>query len=313
MPPTTNPLAAGNRTILTPTDRLTRGPDGTITDFGKFKVFSDAPSILESVGVTIGVYAAGGTGKTTFFCSIADRTLNPEGHDLPMLIIDSMAGIKSVAHLIGPDLQQLPVQSFTDVEDWIAFARAQPKHLFPWKSIYLDNGTYLMHKALAEQGFHNQVSGSGRTSSQPDFNAMTTRITVALQDLRDLSIDYGFNLFISFWDSVEKTPEGTITGYKADLTPKLSSRVQGILDYIGYLTVMPSPVVIDGRNTWVRKLDFSPNPMQDSKWRVTPAHQDDIPFELYQATLPAILDTVKRGKPFPTARFRRPTSPTTRK
>lgn len=308
MPPTNQTTG---RAILRPGDQLQRDESGQITGFGKFKVYSDPSTILETSGVTIGIYAAGGTGKTTFFCSICDPRLNPDGHDLPMLLIDAMGGIKSVAHLIGPNLQQLPVHSFSDVEEWISTARAHPSGSFPWKSICIDNLTDLMHKALAEQGFHNpglQGSSGFKTSSQPDFNAMTTRITVALQDLRDLSIDYGFNLFISLWDSIEKTPEGTIIGYKAALTPQLSTRVQGILDYIGYLTVLPSPVMIGGKLSWVRKMDFSPNPNQDTKWRVTPDRADEVPFTLYQPTLPAILDTVKRRKPFPKSQFTMPKS-----
>lgn len=298
------------RTILRPGDQLARNEAGEITGFGSFKINSTAASILETTGVTIGVYAAGGTGKTTFFCSICDRNLNPDGFDLPMLLIDAMAGIKSVAHFIGPDLQQLPIHSFADVEAWIATARAHPSNAFPWRSVYIDNLTDLMHKALAEQGFHNTagVAGGGRTSSQPDFNAMTTRITVALQDLRDLSIDYNFNLFISLWDSIEKNPDGAIIGRKAALTPQLSTRVQGILDYIGYLTVLPSPVTINGKLTWVRRLDFSPNPEQDTKWRVTPDRADEVPFTLYNPTLPAILNTVKRRQPFPKQQFLMPKS-----
>lgn len=306
MPPTNTTQAT--RTILRPGDQLTRNEDGLITGFGSFKVFSDPVTILETGGVTIGLYAAGGTGKTTFFCSIADRKLNPEGNDLPMLIIDAMAGIKSVAHLIGPDLQQLPVHSFSDVETWISIARAHPSTGFPWRSVYIDNLTDLMHKALAEQGFHNTAGGGGRTSSQPDFNAMTTRITVALQDLRDLSTDYNFNLFISLWDSIEKNPDGAIIGRKAALTPQLSTRVQGILDYIGYLTVLPSPVTINGKLTWVRRLDFSPNPEQDTKWRVTPDRAEEVPYTLYNPTLPAILNTVKRRQPFPKQQFAMPRS-----
>jgi hypothetical protein len=202
----------------------------------------------------------------------------------------------------------LEIRSVGDLERWIAYSWAQPPELFPWKSVYLDNGSDLVTKALKDQGFHNKVNESGATSSQPDFNAMTTRVTIVLQDLRDLAYAYGFNVFISFWDSVEKTPDGAITGYKADLTPKLGTRVQGILDYIGYMTVLPVQVVVNGKALWVRKLDFSPNPQLDSKWRVTPNRWDDIPFELYNPTLPAILNTIKRGDPFPKAQFARPKS-----
>lgn len=142
---------------------------------------------------------------------------------------------------------------------------------------------------------------------------MTVRVTLALQDLRDLAMDYGFNVFISLWDNVEKTPDGAIIGYRADLTPKLSTRVQGLLDYIGYMSVLPTQVVVDGKPLWVRKLDFSPNPMLDSKWRVTPDRWEEVPYELFNPTLPAILNTIKRGVPFPKAQFARPRSATTHK
>jgi hypothetical protein len=307
MPPNSQASIAG-RNIIVPGDQLKRdGDTGLITSFGKFNIFSDSRDILENTGVTIGIYAAGGTGKTTFFCGIADRKLNPEGFDLPLLLLDAMAGIKSVAHLIGPDLQQLPIHSFTDIEEWIGTARAHPRSSFPWRSVYLDNLTDLMHKALAEQGFHNVGKGSGLTSSQPDFNAMTTRITVALQDLKDLSQDYNFNLFVSLWDQVDKTPDGVTLGVKAALTPQLSTRVQGILDYIGYMSVMPSKTVVNGQSVWVRKLDFSANPAQDTKWRVTPDKRGEVPEELYQPQLLPILNTVKRGIPIPTRQFAYPT------
>jgi hypothetical protein len=296
-----------NRQILRPGDRVVRDANGTITEFGDFRLDSDPVGIRERLGVVIGVYAAGGTGKTTFFCSICDRSLNPDGHDLPMLVLDAEAGIKSVTHLLGADLQRLEIKSFGDLEKWINLARAQPKAQFPWRSVYLDNLSDLMNKALADQGFHNRsVSGGGPTSSQPDYNAMTVRVTLALQDMRDLAMDYGFNVFISLWDNVEKTPDGAIIGYRADLTPKLSTRVQGLLDYIGYMSVLPTQVVVNGKALWVRKLDFSPNPQLDSKWRVTPDHWEEVPYELYQPTLPAILNTIKRGVPFPKEKFARP-------
>jgi hypothetical protein len=302
------------RAILTPGDRV-KYLDDLPVSFGDFALDNDPTKTLERLGVVIGIYAAGGTGKTTFFCSICDRKLNPERHDLPMLCLDAEAGIKSVAHYLGKDLQRLTLHSFADLERWVALARAQPKHLFPWHSVYLDNLSDLVGKALEEQGFHNRApdgSLSG-TSSQPDFNAMTTRVVLCLHDLRDLAEDYGFNLFISLWDQTEKDEKGNILGWRADLTPRLSTKVQGTLDYIGYMTVLPSQIVINGKAEWVRKLDFSPNPMLDSKWRVTPEHRDEIPFELYQPTLPAILDTIKRGVPFPRERFRKPVSATTHK
>lgn len=310
MPPNSIPGSGASvqeRVILQPANRVTLNEGGLPSTFGRFVISSSKEQLAASIGVVIGVYASGGTGKTTFFCSIADRKLNPEGHDLPMLLLDAEAGIKSVLHLVGPDLQTTTIKSFYDVEQWIELVEAQPKALFPWRSVYLDNLSDLIQKALAEQGYHNKAnSGPGVTSSQPDYAAMTTRVTLALQKLRDLAIDYGFNLFVSLWESVEKNSSGDILGYHADVTPKLAIRIQGILDYIGYMTVLKTPVVVNGKLTWIRKLDFSPNPELDAKWRVTPDKADEIPLELYQPTLPAILDTIKRGKPFNKAKFVKP-------
>lgn len=317
MPPENAKLAQEIRSILSPGDRVVRNAAGEITDFGKFKVSSTPEKIQQ--GVVIGVYASGGTGKTTFFCSIADRKLNPEGHDLPMLMLDAEGGVKSVIHLIGSDLHHLPIHSFYEIEEWIEVARAQPKANFPWRSVYLDNLSDMIQKALFEQGLHGKPNaGPGMTSSQPDYGAMTTRVTLALQNLRDLALDYNFNLFISLWEAVEKTSGGDIIGYRADITPKLAIRVQGILDYIGYLSVLKTQAVIKGidgvsRAVWVRKLDFSPNPELDSKWRVTPDKAEQIPLELYNPLLPPILDTIKRGVPFPTNQFKKVVSPTTQK
>ena len=307
MPPTNQP--PNFQTIIRPGDQSLRDANGKITQFGTFQITSDRAQLQAETGVIMGVYGDGGNGKTTFACSLADRTLNPEGYDLPVGVLDSMAGIKSVANLVGPDLQRIPIRSVADLEQFVRVARANPRQTFPWKTLVMDNVSDLVPKALRDQGFHNQsVPGGGMTSSQPDFNAMTTRIYSVLSDLCDLAPDYGVNIILLFWELTEKSEAGNITGYKADLTPTLARKVKGMLDYIGYLTVLNNPP------HWTRKLDLSPNPELDAKThtvRGEPASR--IPFELYNPTLPAIFDTIKRGVPFPSDKFQRPKNPLTQK
>lgn len=307
MPPNEQLNAAAGQTILKPGDQRVVDAAGKITKFGRFAVISDRAQVLEELGAIIGIYGKGGNGKTTLVCTLADRNLNPEGYDLPMGVIDAEAGIKSVAHLVGPDLQRIPVKSFTDVEDFVATARANGKTNFPWRTLLWDNLSDMIQKALAEQGFHNTtVIGGGKTSSQPDYNAMTTRVTLAVQSIRDLALDYGVNMIFLLWESTERTEAGVITGHRADITPKLGIRIQGILDYIGYLTVLNNPP------HWTRKLDFSPNPELDSKSRFP---KDDpalaIPFELYNPNFVDILNTVKRRMPFPKDKYKKPVNTVT--
>ena len=105
MPPTGQ---ATNNTILVPGKQWEKDENGKILKFGGLDVIDNAKTIMEEWGTVLGLYAAGGKGKTSFACTLADRKLNPDGHDLPMGILDAEAGIKSVAHLIGPDLQEIP-------------------------------------------------------------------------------------------------------------------------------------------------------------------------------------------------------------
>lgn len=290
---------ATNNTILVPGKQWEKDENGKILKFGGLEVIDDAKVIMEEWGVVMGLYAAGGKGKTTFACSLADRKLNPDGNDLPMGILDAEAGIKSVAHLLGPDLQEIPCNTVTKLEAFVAAAKVTPKNQFPWKTLALDNLSFIVEQALEEQGFHNQtVAGGGRTSSQPDYNAMTTRMTVVLRDLRDLSSSHGCNIIFFLWEQVEKTESGTVIGHRADISPKLGSRVRGMLDFIGYMTVLNDPP------HWSRKLDFSPNPDLDSKMRRRPNEaSQQIPYELYNANLVDILNTIKRGVPFPAQKF----------
>jgi len=300
-----NGASSATRSILTPADRVVRADNGAITSFGSFEVQSDPTDILEGLGILFGVYGDGGNGKTTFICSLADRKVNPDGLGLPMVVLDAEAGIKSVAHLVGDDLQRTRVKSFSDVERFVDTWEAQPRQHFPWKSVYLDNLSDMVQKALEEQGFHNKANtGPGMTSSQPDYNAMTVRVTVCLQKIRDLALDYNVNVFFSLWEYTEKTESGQIIGYKADLPPRLSNRVRGILDYVGYLAIVDNPPHFD------RKLTFLPMDANhrdlDAKVRI---RRDEvagqIPLEIYNPSMPDLLATLKGGKPFPVDRYRR--------
>jgi hypothetical protein len=284
-----------------------RDGNGKVIQFGGLEVIDNGQTIMEQWGVVMGLYAGGGKGKTTFACSLADPAINPEGHDLPMAILDAEAGIKSVAHLIGPNLQEIPCNTVTKLEAFVAAAKVTPRADFPWKTLALDNLSFLVTQALEEQGLHGRSTpGGGLTSSQPDYNAMTTRLTSVLRDLRDLSTSHGANIIFFLWEQTEKTEAGVVLGHRADITPRLGSRVQGMLDYIGYMTVLNNPP------RWTRKLDFSPNPELDSKMRRRPDEASQaIPFELYNPNLADILNTIKRGAAFPVSKFARPVSAVT--
>lgn len=310
MPPNQTPNSQSRTSaIIMPGDKriLTPGTD-VLAKFGTFPVVTSSDNILEDLGVIIGVYAHGGVGKTTFFCSLADPKLNPDGLFLPMCVLDSEAGIKSVAHLVAPSrLERIHVTSIAQIEEFVDTWAASPKGMFPWQSLLFDNLSDWVQKALAEQGFHNaSVPGGGPTSSQPDFNAMTTRLTVILQKIRDLALDYNVNCFFNLWEQTEKTEGGAVIGHRADLTPKLAARVIGILDYIGYMTVLNNPP------HWTRKLDFSPNPELDSKTRRRPdGVASKIPFEIYNPNVVDMLKTIKGGTEFPAERYKKPLNPIT--
>ena len=292
MPPTGQQA----RQLLAPGDKRVLDANGVLTGFGKFTVHNDAQYAQANTGVIMGIYGKGGNGKTTLICSIADPKLNPDMHDLPMAVLDSEAGIKSVTHLLAPGyLDLIPIPSISAVEDFIDLWSASPKNQFPWRSILFDNLSDWVQKALKEQGFHGKDSV---VSSQPDYNAMTTRLTVILQNIRDLATEYNVNCFFNLWEMTEKSDGGLIIGRRADLTPKLAIRVMGILDYVGYLSVVNNPP------HYTRKLDFSPNPEQDTKTRRRPDEASkDIPLELYShdarsSLMVDLLNTIKRGVTF---------------
>jgi hypothetical protein len=89
------------------------------------------------------------------------------------------------------------------------------------------------------------------------------------------------------------------------LTDKLSARIPGIPNNVGYITVLNNPPL------YTRKLSFAVTPLNDAKLRrATGDDASDIPLEIYYGLdanpIVDMLRTIYEGVPFPSARYVRP-------
>lgn len=274
MPPTDQPK------ILRPGAKLVeKDADGNITSFGGIRVRDVKEAATR--GVCLGIYGPAGAGKTTLCCT-AVRNLELGA---PGIVLDAEGGARSVADEMGLEWGELI--TFDDAENFVQAALAVGENNFKWRSVILDNLSELAEMCRREVT-------KGDTTTQPEYNQVTTRVKNLVRDYRNLSRLFGVNVFIVMWDTPEKNEAGATIARRVNFTPKLASQLPGVVDLIGYLEVIDNPPHFS------RNLHLEATPRLDSKWRVAPSEvANTMPRQIVNPTMDEILDTLIGGKPFP--------------
>ena len=237
-------------------------------------------------GVCMAIYGPAGSGKSTLAAGAADSPDNS-----PLLIVDAEGGSRAVAH--RADIEVLDVKSWKDIDDFTEAAKRTKD--FPWKTVVFDNMSEYLSLLT------NKVVGSGEDSpSQPQWGKITLEFLSFVRTWRDLS-RRGINVILIAWEDEEKDEVGRVK-HQLSFTPKIRSTFPGMIDIIGYLTVVDKSIVGE------RLLDFAPSSRTASKFRRS---QDEgamqiplkIQYGIGKVPMADILTVLKGGGTWPKDKY----------
>jgi hypothetical protein len=236
-------------------------------------------------------YAYPGVGKTTIAGMFAEY---PPACDV--LVVDAEGGASVLAHL--DNVYVLRVSRWDDVERIITQLERTPPDKVKYRTIVFDNLTEL-HAMLIQK-----IAGNGPVEIQ-QHGVITAALMRFTRRVRDLSRFRGINTALIAWQDNKEDKTRGITRQVVALTDKLSARIPGIPNNVGYITVLNNPPL------YTRKLSFAVTPLNDAKLRrATGDDASDIPLEIYYGLdanpIVDMLRTIYEGVPFPSARYVRP-------
>lgn len=240
------------------------------------------------MGLAIGVYAPGGTGKTTLAASITDSPLGS-----PALLINARGNPHVVASY-SDRIDVVTVSKFADIErvrQGILTDKA-----CPYKSVILDNVSEMFYMDLRD------LYGPATDVVWEKHSATTADVLQLMRNWVDLTTHKGLLLNVVF--VFQETPETrTIRGQEVKSRSEigtnkaLQGQVPSIINFLGrlYITTDVAP--------YQRLLDFSPmEKIHQGKIQIDPKHPTagQIPMEVYNPSLASLLDTIRGNQPWPT-------------
>jgi phage nucleotide-binding protein len=236
-------------------------------------------------------YAYPGVGKTTIAGMFAGY---PPACDV--LVIDAEGGASVLAHL--DNVYVLRVSRWDEVERIITQLERTPPDKVKYRTIVFDNLTEL-HAMLVQK-----IAGTRAVEIQ-EHGVITAALMRFTRRVRDLSRFRGINTALIAWQDNKEDKSRGITRQVVALTDKLSNRIPGIPNNVGYITVLNNPPL------YTRKLSFAVTPLNDAKLRRASGDDaSDIPLEIYYGLdanpIADMLRTIYEGVPFPSARYVRP-------
>lgn len=240
-------------------------------------------------GVKIGFFGPGGGGKTTLVGTAVDSEFGS-----PMLYLNAR-GNPEVIRSKGDRIQVIDVKSYTEVEKI-------RKDLYndtecPFKSVAIDTVSELLALDL-----YDRYVSKGQEVVWQSHSATTADILGMLRAWVDIA-DWGprLNVFFVFWDTPEtrKINGEEVTRFELQLNKSLQAQAPGLVNWLGR-------VYVDGNESegFPRCLDFRPiEKFHVSKHQIDPddPFASQIPMRIWSPHLGHMLDTLKGGKPFPTA------------
>lgn len=240
-------------------------------------------------GLIMGIYGPGNAGKTTLAATITDSELGT-----PALLLNAKGNPFVIEHY-ADKIDLVEIKQFAQVEA-TRQAVLQDKQR-PWKSVILDNVSEMWSMDLSE------LYGPTTDVEWTKHSASTADILQLHRSWIDLAMATGINVVFIYQESNEAR---TIRGQKVESRSELGfnralqSQVPSLLNMLGRLYVISDPPV------YRRMIDFRPiETMHQSKLQLPPALLAKIPYEQYDPSLADILDTLKGGREWPTAKHKK--------
>jgi hypothetical protein len=234
-------------------------------------------------------YAYPGVGKTTLAGMFAGY---PPA--CPVLVVDAEGGASVLSALDNVYVAQ--VKRWQDVEKILTTLERMPEPTY--RTVVFDNLTEL-HAMLV-----TSLVGTRPIEIQ-EHGVITATLMRFTRRVRDLSRFKAINTVLISWEESKEDKLRSITRQVVALTDKLSTRIPGIPNNVGHITVMNNPPL----NT--RKLSFAVTPTAEGKLRRamgddSPAIPLEIYYGLHQNPIRDILRTMYEGVPFPEEQYKLP-------
>lgn len=236
-------------------------------------------------------YAYPGVGKTTIGGMFADY---PPARKV--LVIDAEGGASVLAHRDYVDVIQ--VMTWPELEKILVYLERAPRASIPYNTVVFDNVTEFASMHLTS------LVGSGTVEIQ-HYGMNTSTMMRTARRVRDLSRRRDMNTVLIAWQDTKVDKRTSLTRQTVALTDKLSTRLPGVPNVVGHITVMNNPPL------YTRKLSFAATPLNDAKFRRSAADAsqqipDDIYYGPQQNPIADMLATLYDGVPFPAAAYTRP-------
>lgn len=239
-------------------------------------------------GSTICIYGPPGSGKTLLASGAADSEMHS-----PVLFADAEGGSSVFSH--RSDIDVITVRQWSVLRKIIDAL----KNDSPYRTLVLDNMSEIQQLNITS------IAGQGNDIQIQHWNKSTADILNMTRTLLDHSINKGLNVIFLAWEDREKDSVSNMIRTGIGFTPSLANKFPGIIDIVGYLSVM------NNAPHYSRLLSFAPSPKTDAKFRRSSNDlARSIPLQVVygEDNLPMadLLDCLKGTKKFPAARYQPP-------
>lgn len=242
---------------------------------------------LAKQGVFVMIYGAPGNGKTTNLGKVVESKWGT-----PAYLADIESGAESIRHMKGIEL---PPEG-EEIDTWdrlialINWFEQAPQSEIMHKSLILDN----MSESLSLYLDKFVPAGAPQIQHWGEYYREVLKMT---RQLRDISRNKKVNILMAAWENPRENDAGRVYKHDIDFNPALARKFPGLIDMVGYLTV------IDGIK---RELSFQAHPRTAAKFRRSTAYSnineipDILKFDLRDSPIADLISTLQGGEKFPT-------------
>lgn len=259
-------MADTTKTVITPS----KGSRKSIAD--KMRAASDIP---DAWGLNMVLFGSPGVGKTTLAATAQD---SPYGRNV--LFIDVEGGTRSIAD--RTDIMVVQPESFDEVRDVFEWIMTEPDHGF--QTFVIDTLVELQSVGMRD------IMMTAKDPDYPglqDWGKSTEQISRLVRAFRSLAQTRGWNVIFTAHAREQKDEVDGRIYVRPNLTPKVTERIGGTVDVVGFLTKED-----DG----TRLLQLDPTRRVMSKYR-QPLTGKRLPPVIKDPSLVAILSHLRGDKP----------------